>query len=500
MALTMLPHRDELKLSPGQLYVDGQWCDASDGGTWVHVNPVTNEELTTFAIASPQDVDRAVAAARRAFDEGPWPRLKARDRKAVLRRIAGLVDDHADELNRLQCLDNGMPYSFSSMYQLSAGLAVDIFDYHCGWVDKIAGQTLPTFTGNDAQFMTFKEPVGVVAAIIPWNAPLMLFAQKLAPALATGCTVVMKPSEYAALTTIRLAQLVAEAGLPPGVFNFVPGPGPTTGEALITHPGVDKITFTGSRAVGGHILEASGKGIKRVSLELGGKSPGITFADAPSVEMAAMMAMGNVTMGLSGQGCVCQTRSLVEASIYDRFVEQAASLASTVSYGDPFAEGTTSGPIINQRQLERVMGFIERAREEGARLVCGGDRPGGDLAQGNFVNPTLFADVDNKMTLAREEVFGPVLAVIPFKDEEEAIRLANDTDYGLGAGIYTSNVARALRVARAVRAGTIGVNEFTVMPNAPFGGFKTSGLGREGGAESLDAFLETKCVVVSTQG
>ncbi|HLG91904.1 MAG TPA: aldehyde dehydrogenase family protein, partial [Acidimicrobiales bacterium] len=278
------------------------------------------------------------------------------------------------------------------------------------------------------------------------------------------------------------------------------GPGPTTGEALITHPGVDKITFTGSRAVGGHILEASGKGIKRVSLELGGKSPGITFADAPSVEMAAMMAMGNVTMGLSGQGCVCQTRSLVEASIYDRFVEQAASLASTVSYGDPFAEGTTSGPIINQRQLERVMGFIDRAREEGARLVCGGDRPGGDLAQGNFVNPTLFADVDNKMTLAREEVFGPVLAVIPFKDEEEAIRLANDTDYGLGAGIYTSNVARALRVARAVRAGTIGVNEFTVMPNAPFGGFKTSGLGREGGPESLDAFLETKCVVVSTQG
>lgn len=496
MALTMLPYRDEIALRPGQLYIDGRWCDASDGGTWTHVSPVTNEEVTTFAIGSAEDVDRAVMAARCAFDEGPWPSMTPRDRKALLGRLVSLIDEHSAELHRLQSLDNGLPIAFSSMYQVGAGITGDIFDHHAGWIDKINGETIPTYTGSEVQFMTLREPVGVVAAIIPWNAPLMLFAQKVAPALATGCTVVLKPSEFAALTAIRLTALVEEAGFPPGVFNLVPGPGPTTGEALITHPAIDKITFTGSRGVGGHILEASGKGIKRVSLELGGKSPSITFADAPSIDMAAMTAMGMVSMGLSGQGCVCQTRALVESSIYDEFVEKAAGLAGMVSFGDPFDEATTSGPIINERQLQRVMGFIDKAQEEGGRLVVGGDRPGGDLSKGNFVNPTLFADVDNRMTVAREEVFGPVLSVIPVEDEEHAIRVANDTDYGLGAGVYTSNVARALRVAKAVRAGTVGVNDYTVMPNAPFGGYKTSGLGREGGFGSIEAFTEVKTVVI----
>ena len=500
MTLTMRSYWEDMKFNPGQLFIDGEWRDASDGGTWTHVSPVTNEEITSFAVGSAEDVDRAVKAARRAFDEGPWPGMKARDRKAILQRLVGLIYDNADELNRLQTLDNGMPYSFSSMYQLSGQFAADIFDHHAGWVDKITGETLPTFAGSDVQFMTFREPVGVVAAIIPWNAPLMLFAQKVAPALATGCTVVLKPSEYAALTAIRLSAIMEEAGLPQGVFNLVPGPGPTTGEALITHPGIDKVTFTGSRGVGGHILEASGRGIKRVSLELGGKSPGITFSDAQSIDIAAMTAMGNVAIGLSGQGCVCQTRALVDHAIYDEFVDKAMGLTAMVNFGDPFSDTTTSGPIINPRQLDRVMGFIDRANEDGARLVCGGDRPGGELANGNFVNPTLFADVDNDMNLAREEVFGPVLAVIPFRDEDDAIRLANDTDYGLGAGIYTSSVSRALRVARAVRAGTIGINEFTVMPNAPFGGFKTSGLGREGGWGSIEAFSEVKTVVIGLSG
>jgi aldehyde dehydrogenase (NAD+) len=496
MSISMLPYRDELKLGAGRLYIDGTWCEASDGGAWTHVSPVTNEEVTTFSVASKEDIDRAVRAARRAFDEGPWPRMKGRERKAVLQRLVGAIYDHADELNRLQSLDNGIPLSFSSMYQVSGEFAADVFDHHAGWIDKLNGDTYPTWAGNDIQFISLREPVGVVAAIIPWNAPLMLFAQKVAPALATGCTVVMKPSEYAALTAGKLASIIAELDLPPGVYNHVPGPGPTTGEALVTHPGVDKVTFTGSRATGRHILEASGKDIKRVSLELGGKSPSLTFADAPSIDMAAMTAMGMVSMGLSGQGCVCQTRALVERSIYDQFVESAAGLAGMVSYGDPFAEGTTSGPIINTRQLERVMGYIGKGQEEGGRLVVGGDRPGGELAAGNFVNPTLFADVDNRMSVARDEIFGPVLSVIPFADEEEAVRLANDTDYGLGAGIYSSNISRAMRLSRAIRAGTVGINDYSVMPNIPFGGYKTSGLGREGGWGSIESFTEVKTVMI----
>jgi aldehyde dehydrogenase (NAD+) len=280
------------------------------------------------------------------------------------------------------------------------------------------------------------------------------------------------------------------------VLNVVPGPGDPTGETLITHPGVDKVTFTGSRAVGQRILAASADRITRVTLELGGKSPSIIFEDAESVEGAAMMAMGMVSMGLSGQGCVCQTRSLVQKSVYDKFLEAAAGLTGMVTYGNPFDLGTTSGAIINKRQLDRVLGFIERAPEEGARLVVGGDRPGGDLAQGNFVNPTLFADVDNTMSVTRDEVFGPVLVAMPFEDEEDALRLANDTNYGLGAGVYTTDIGRAFRVARSVRAGTVGINEYTIAPNAPFGGFKTSGLGREGGWDSILAFTEVKAVVV----
>jgi aldehyde dehydrogenase (NAD+) len=500
MALSVLEQRDQLGVTPGKLLIGGRWSDAEDGGTWDQVNPATNEVVTTFAVATAGDVDRAVRAARTAFDEGPWPKLNAKERKAILQRLVGLIEAHGDELNRLQTLENGMPIAFSSMSVVSHEMAAGIFDHHAGWIDKICGLTYPSYepspSGVDVQVMSFREPVGVVAAIIPWNAPMMLFAQKVAPALATGCTVVVKPSEYAVLTSLRLAELIEEAGVPDGVVNVVPGPGDPTGEALITHPGVDKVTFTGSRAVGRRILAASGDRITRVTLELGGKSPSIVFDDAASVPGAAMMAMGMVSMGLSGQGCVCQTRSLVQRPIYDEFLESAASLASMVSFGDPFDPATTSGALINTRQLDRVMGFIERAPSEGARLVVGGDRPGGELAGGNFVNPTLFADVDNSMAVASEEVFGPVLVAMPFDDEDEAIRLANDTAYGLGAGVYTTDIGRAFRVARAVRAGTVGINEYTVMPNTPFGGMKSSGLGREGGWDSIEAFTEVKGVVL----
>jgi aldehyde dehydrogenase (NAD+) len=496
VSISVLPYRDDLKVGEGRLYIDGQWCDASEGGSWTHVHPATNEEVASFAVAGAADVDRAVRAARRAFDEGPWPSMKARDRKMLLRRYIDALNDNADEINRLQSLDNGLPISFSSMYQVSANFAADIFDYHTGWIDKLTGETIPHFTGADYFSYTRREPVGVVAAIIPWNAPVFLFAQKAAPALATGCTVVMKPSEYASLAALRMTELLDEVGFPPGVFNLVPGEGPTTGEALITHPLVDKITFTGSRAVGQRILAASADGIKRVSLELGGKSANLIFPDV-DVDMAAMSAMGMVTWGMSGQGCVCQTRALVDRKIYDDFIDKAGTITQMITYGDPFADTTTSGPIINQRQLGRVMGYIEKGQEEGARLVFGGDRPGGDLASGNWVNPTLFADVDNKMSIAQDEIFGPVLSAIPVADEEEAIRIANDTNYGLGAGIQTNDIKRAHRVASALRAGTIGINGFMVMPNTPFGGYKTSGLGREGGRESIEAFTETKTVDVA---
>ena len=496
MAISVLPKRDELGVKRGQLYIDGTWCDASDGGTWTHVNPAANEEIATFAIGTAADIDRAVAAARRAFDEGPWPRMKARERKALMQKLVGLIYDHKDELGELQVLDNAIPVAFNTMYQVGPQIAADIFDHHAGWIDKIMGDTIPPYTGNELMTLTFREPVGVVAAIIPWNAPLFLFAQKVAPALATGCTVVVKPSEYAALAILRLTEVFEEVGLPPGVLNVVPGPGQTTGEALVTHPGVDKINFTGSRGVGQHILSVSGAGLKRVSLELGGKSASVNFADAPDVGLAAMTAMGMVSMGMSGQGCVIQSRALVQKEIYDDFINAAAALVPMVKYGDPFSYETTSGPIINPRQLERVMGYIESGRVSGARLVVGGDRPAGDLAAGNYVNPTLFADVDNQWAIAREEIFGPVLSVMPFTDEDEAVRIANDSPYGLGGGVYTSDIKKAFRVARALRAGTIGINEFAVAPNAPFGGFKTSGLGREGGWPAIEAFTELKTVFV----
>ena len=494
MTISVLPYRDTLGVKEGQLFVDGSWRDSSDGATWTHRHPATNEDVVSFQVASAADVDAAVRAARRAFDEGPWPTMKAKERAGLLRRIVELVTADADRLNQLQTLDNGMPLTFSAMDQVSAEMVASIFDHHAGWIDKITGQTYPQYAGSDSFTMTLREPVGVVAAIIPWNAPLMLFAQKVAPALASGCTIVLKPSEYASLSVFRLAELIEEAGLPAGVFNLVPGPGLPTGEALITHPMIDKITFTGSRVVGSRILEASADGIKRVSLELGGKSANLVFSDVPSLDMAAMTAFGMVTMGLSGQGCVCQTRALVHASIYDDFLTKASALAGMVKFGDPFEAGTTSGPIINTRQLDKVMGYIASGQEQGARLVIGGDRPSGDLATGNFVNPTLFADVDNTMTIAREEIFGPVLSVIPFSDEDEAIRIANDSPYGLGAGIQTGDVKRAIRVAKALRTGTVGVNTYFIRPHFPFGGYKTSGLGREGGFGSIEAFTEVKTV------
>jgi aldehyde dehydrogenase (NAD+) len=494
--ITLAPHREAVGLKDGLLHVGGTWRSAADGATWTHRHPATGEVIGQFAVAGTQDVDDAVRAARTAFDDGRWSGSRANTRIRVLHRYADLLREHADELRGLQALDNGVPLSFGAIYATSVDIAADAFDHHAGWVDKAGGETLPPYQGGDHLAMTFREPIGVVAAILPWNAPFVLFAQKLAPALAAGCTVVVKPSEFASFCVLRMVELLTEAGLPPGVVNVVTGPGDPTGEALINHPLVDKISFTGSRAVGKRIVRASADTLKRVSLELGGKSPAVVFPDAPDIGMAAMTVMGAVTMGLSGQACVAQTRALVHRDVYDQFLASARVLAGMITYGDPFDPAVLSCPLVNECQLERVLGYIGGAEEQGARLVIGGTRLTGDLAGGNFVAPTIFADVDNRATIAQEEVFGPVLAVVPFDDEAEAVRLANDTEYGLGASIWSGDVQRSLRVARAVRGGLIGVNGFQLEPHVPFGGFKQSGLGREGGRSAFEAYTELKTVLV----
>jgi len=489
------PHRDEVGLADGLMLIDGNPAAARDGRTWIHRHPATGEDVASFPVAAAEDVDLAVRAARRAFDDGPWPRARASERIRVLRRVADLVREHGDELLKLQALDNSVPLSFGSVYATSAAFVADVFDHHAGWVDKLAGETLPPYQGGDHMVFTLREPVGVVGAVVPWNAPLLLSAQKLAPALAAGCTVVLKPSEYATFAVLRLAQLISEAGLPPGVLNVITGPGDPTGDALIHHPMVSKLSFTGSRAVGRKIIEASADGFKRVSLELGGKSPALVFADA-DVGSAAAITMGTVTLGLSGQVCLAQTRALVQRDVADEFLSMAEMIGGMVSYGNPFDPAVTSSPLINARQLDRVLGLIAQGQAEGARLVCGGTRGEGDLAAGNFVAPTLFTDVSNDMSIAREEIFGPVLSVIPFADEQEAVQIANDTEYGLAATVWTSDIKRAMRMTKAIRAGTVGINGYQLEPHAAFGGYRQSGLGREGGRPAIESYTELKTVLL----
>jgi aldehyde dehydrogenase (NAD+) len=493
MPISLTPIRDELGVRPGQLFIGGAWHDW-EGERFDQLHPATNEVMIDCAEAGTRGVDFAVTAARKAFDEGPWRRMAADDRRRMLQPIVERLYEAEKELAQLQTLDNGVPFTFSRQSRVSAKGAASVFDHYIGWIDKITGETYPQFSSaSNMQYMTFREPAGVVGAILAWNAPLLTFAMKVAPALACGCTVVVKPSEYTNMAVLKLAEILAECDLPPGVFNLVTGAG-ETGAALAAHPGVDKITFTGSPAVGEKILLASGANMKRLSLELGGKSAGIVFPDARSVAATATTLMGLCSTFLSGQICSTPTRAVVHRSLVDEFVHHAREQVKSARFGDPFDPATTSAPVISRRQQVRILGYIESGKQEGAELVFGGDTPGGDLSNGNWVNPALFVNVNNKMKIAREEIFGPVLSVITFDTEEEAIQIANDSEYGLAGCVYTTDVSRAFRVARAIRSGSVGVNAYASTPNAPMGGVKRSGIGREGGWPSIEAFTELKTI------
>jgi betaine-aldehyde dehydrogenase len=473
------------------LRIGGEVLPAAAGRTFTVLNPATGEPVAEVAEAGPEDVDRAVRAARAAFDAGPWPRTPAAERAATLWRLAALLRENAEELARVETAQNGMPLSDA---RADTELVAKYFDYYAGAITKPQGQTIPV-AGHLLDY-TVREPIGVVAAIVPWNSPIMMAARKVAPALAAGCAVVLKPASYTPLTALLLADLAAEAGLPAGALNVIAGPGGTTGESLVDHPGVDKIGFTGETATGARIMEKAARSVKRVSLELGGKSAGLVFADC-DVEEAARLSVGGV-FGNCGQRCNARTRILVEDGVYGRFMDRFLDLSRALVPGDPLRPGTRLGPLISRRQLERVEEYVAAGREEGARLLCGGERPSDpELARGNYYLPTVFDQVRPEMRIAREEIFGPVAAVLRFRGEDEGVALANDSVYGLAATVYTNDLRRALRVAGRLRAGNVSINHGTVNPlEAPYGGYKQSGIGRELGLAALDLYTEVKTVCV----
>ncbi len=480
-------------IKPGKLIINGEAVDAASGKTFTTTNPATEEPICEVAQAGPEDVERAVKAAREAFEIGPWSKMKPAERQKILWRLGDLVLEHADELGRLETLDNGKPI-FESR-QIDAPMVANCFHYFSGWVTKLSGETLPV---NPAFLnYTLREPLGVIGAIIPWNFPMIMMGWKAAPALAAGNCVIVKPAELTPLTAIRIGELGLEAGLPPGVLNVLPGPGSVVGEGLVKHAGVDKVSFTGSTEVGRHIMRVGADSVKKLTLELGGKSPNIVFADA-DLEAALRGATTGIFYG-KGEVCAAGSRLLVESSIYDEFVTKLAERAKKMAPGDPLDPKTRLGALVSESQMKKVLGYVETGTNEGARVVAGGQRQPVN-GKGWFVQATVLDGVENRMRVAQEEIFGPVLAVIRFDGVDDAVRQANDVPFGLAAGVWTKDVKKAHSVARQLQAGTVWVNAYNFYDaGMPFGGYKASGFGRDLGPDCMRDYTQVKSVWVSIE-
>lgn len=478
-----------------QLLIDGQFVPALSGATFAIISPRDDAVLAQVAKAGVEDIDRAARAARKAFDDGKWSGMMPTERGAYLRRIADQLRKHADEIARIETLNGGKTIA-NSKNEVEA--AAKVFEYYAGAADKFFGATIPM--GAGVVDFTLREPVGVVAAITPWNFPILAAAWKCAPSLAVGCTVILKPASYTPLTALMLGRAALEAGVPPGVLNVLPGPGAALGEAIARHPLIDKLSFTGETRTGAALLKAGADDMKRITLELGGKSPNIVFADADLAKAAKAAVSGG--FGNAGQSCSARTRVFVEMSACEQFIELFAKATAAFRVGDPLEPTTEMGPLVSSSQWRSVKGYAELAQQEGGTIVCGGDRPK-HLPDGHFFAPTIVRGVTNSARVAQEEIFGPVVVVIPFADEDEAVRLANDNQYGLNGSVWTRDLGRGLRMAKRVKSGMISINSHGSASRfgylAPFGGFKKSGLGRELGMHGMELYTELKNVFIDIE-